>query len=381
MHLSEGEIRAYQDHELTDAEHQRVQAHLASCLRCQAAAQEVEGRARRIAAQFSRSYHDPAPILPARIARLRLAERATNAKENQSMWNKLFHRMPRAAWAALTVIAVLSIALAFPSVRALAGSFLGLFRVEQIRLVSVDAENLSGRMGSSEQLEQLFTNNVTVEENGEMQEVADVQAANALVDYTVRSPEFNQTPSIVVQPGGSLTFNVDLQLVRSILQDLDRPDIELPDNLNGAQVKLEMTNGVMMTDCAKEEMRPENFDPDEPDQPSQVDCTTFMQIPSPTITAPPELNLSQIGEAYLQVLGMDAEEAASFARNVDWTTTFILPVPRGYNYKDVSVDGVTGTLILQYSHYTLLWVKNGIVYSLSGNGDTADALAVAASIK
>jgi tRNA(Ile)-lysidine synthase TilS/MesJ len=50
----------------------------------------------------------------------------------------------------------------------------------------------------------------------------------------------------------------------------------------------------------------------------------------------------------------------------------------------VSVDGVTGTLILQKDYvpkYMLLWVKEGIVYALSGPGDSSTALAIAASIK
>ncbi len=41
----------------------------------------------------------------------------------------------------------------------------------------------------------------------------------------------------------------------------------------------------------------------------------------------------------------------------------------------VSVDGVTGTLIQTSSDYApefaLLWVRDGIIYSLSGQGDDA----------
>ena len=41
MHLSPGEIRAFQDQELPEAQRQRAAEHLASCPRCQTAAQEV----------------------------------------------------------------------------------------------------------------------------------------------------------------------------------------------------------------------------------------------------------------------------------------------------------------------------------------------------
>jgi hypothetical protein len=63
---------------------------------------------------------------------------------------------------------------------------------------------------------------------------------------------------------------------------------------------------------------------------------------------------------------MDPEEAASFARNVDWTTTFVIPIPRyGVEYQEIAVDGVTGVLIENYDAM-LLWVKDGVIYSING---------------
>jgi hypothetical protein len=46
------------------------------------------------------------------------------------------------------------------------------------------------------------------------------------------------------------------------------------------------------------------------------------------------------------------------------------------------VDGVTGTLISLRSdnRYSLLWVKDGIIYSLNGHGDPNQALNLAASL-
>ena len=70
-----------------------------------------------------------------------------------------------------------------------------------------------------------------------------------------------------------------------------------------------------------------------------------------------------------------AEEAEKFSETVDWTTTLILPIPR-YNvqYQYVDVDGVTGTLIQERlsrpdPKYMLIWVKDNIVYVLTGRGD------------
>jgi uncharacterized protein YfaT (DUF1175 family) len=83
---------------------------------------------------------------------------------------------------------------------------------------------------------------------------------------------------------------------------------------------------------------------------------------------------------------MTPEEAARFSSTVDWTSTFVIPVPR-YNsdYQEVQVDGVTGTLIESFQYgeqaYLLIWVKDGIVYALGGPGEADQALQIAASLK
>jgi hypothetical protein len=83
---------------------------------------------------------------------------------------------------------------------------------------------------------------------------------------------------------------------------------------------------------------------------------------------------------------MSEQEAASFASSVDWTTTFVVPLPR-YNaeYEQVDVNGIPGTLVLQNGgwadRYMLLWVQDGIIYGLSGPGDKSAALKLAQTIQ
>jgi hypothetical protein len=63
----------------------------------------------------------------------------------------------------------------------------------------------------------------------------------------------------------------------------------------------------------------------------------------------------------------------------------VIPVPRdSASFQPVFVDGVEGTLIQmqrEQNRYSLLWTKNGIIYSLNGNGTMNDALALAASLR
>jgi hypothetical protein len=75
----------------------------------------------------------------------------------------------------------------------------------------------------------------------------------------------------------------------------------------------------------------------------------------------------------LEFTGMTSDQAAAFTQTVDWTSTLVVPIPKNAaTYKQVSVDGVTGNLIQRPSddapQFVLLWVKDGIVYSIGGLG-------------
>jgi hypothetical protein len=65
----------------------------------------------------------------------------------------------------------------------------------------------------------------------------------------------------------------------------------------------------------------------------------------------------------------------------------VVPIPRNAaTYEQISVDGVTGTLIQRPAddapQYALLWVKDGIIYAISGLGaDTQTAIQMANSLR
>ena len=140
--------------------------------------------------------------------------------------------------------------------------------------------------------------------------------------------------------------------------------------------------GSCKTDQGSAEIQ--GFDPDHAGTVRRSDCTILLQMSSPSITAPEGLDVTRLGETYLQVLGMGAEEAASFAQTIDWTTTLVVPVPvYGTNYSEVEIDGTTGALIQQPGdfEYMLLWVKEGTVYVLIGPGNAQTALEIGNSLK
>lgn len=387
MHLNDGELRSYLDNHDND----HIAAHLGDCERCQEQFEVLASRATTVnhhmaaLAPMTRKSQSPSPAAYARL------QERIRQKENQSMFKKITSRQYRFAWAALGVVIILGTALAFPGVRAIANSFLGLFRVEQFTVVQVYRDDLPEQLESLSQFESMLSNQVQIEELGKPQEVTSVEEASSLAGIPVRLPTTSgEVQELVVQPGAKASFEVDLALVQAVLNEMGQADLQLPDSLDGATIAIEVPAGVAASygECNfnAQAAREAGLDPDD-GEPGLRDCTTLVQMPSPTISAPPGLDIARIGEAYLQVIGMSPEEAAQFSQKVDWTSTLVIPIPkRGTTYQDVSVDGAAGTLITHNSEsrvqqYLVIWVKNGIVYALTGQGDGQEGLAIANSLK
>jgi len=101
------------------------------------------------------------------------------------------------------------------------------------------------------------------------------------------------------------------------------------------------------------------------------------------VNAPDGVDVGQLAQIALEFTGMSQEEAAAFTKTIDWTSTLVIPIPRNAaTYTDIPVDAVTGKLIQRTNNhspeYALLWVKNGIVYAISGTGtDSSKAFDIA----
>jgi hypothetical protein len=392
MHLNDGEIRAYQDQELRIDRYPQVQAHLASCAACRERAENLAEQSREVDRQLAAIRVDSRDgPMHAEAGRKRLAAAVQTQQETRMMNNKVTSRRLRPLWAGLALVVLLAVSLAFPQVRAAANEFLALFRVQRIAVVQFNPQSMSIGDQAAAQIESVLSENVTFEQFGEYQLVSSAADATGVAGFNVRLPEQAPDGDIEVQPGGQATFLVDLPRLKAIFEAIGRPDIELPEALQGQPVTLEIPRAVTSYyGGCKAEDGPvaEGQDPDMPPvKPWQDGCITLTQLPSPTVSAPDGLDVAQLGQAYLQLLGLSEADAAQYASTVDWTSTFVLPLP--YNdmtYQDVAVDGVPGTLIQQlydptYGSYILLWVKDGIIYSLTGYGSPDAALQIANGLK
>jgi hypothetical protein len=123
-----------------------------------------------------------------------------------------------------------------------------------------------------------------------------------------------------------------------------------------------------------------------PVQHADATCVSLIELPSPIVSAPQQIDPAQIAQVALQFLGMSANDAANFTQTVDWTSTLVLPVLRGQSkYEQVHVSGNEAALLRsanpnQSDRFSLMWVDNGIVFALNGTGDDATAINLASQL-
>lgn len=389
-HLSEGQLRAALDGELS----LEARTHLEACTSCQTRQKTIQAQVQRTANQldFLSSAGDGSP-LPAPTAWSRFHQQKLIQKETP-MFKKLF-AFPLIRYG-VPAFLVLTLILAFPGARALASQLLDLFRVQQVTVVPIDVtgiQELNGNSSLGKQMSQLISDSMTItKEPGDPVEVNDANQASELAGFTVRVPEGMSPSRISVTNGSAFTLTVDRAKAQALLKEAGRSDLVLSDSIDGAEISVDIPSSVSVAygTCPSHDM--DDYDPDmdrnhySRDQ-RYADCVLFAQIPSPTVTAPPSVDVPQLARIALEFTGMTSEQAKAFTDTIDWTSTLVIPIPRNAaTYEQIPVDGVTGTLIQQSSghdpQYALLWVKDGIIYTIGGLGsDAAQAVEIANSLR
>lgn len=292
----------------------------------------------------------------------------------------------------IPALLVLTFIFAVPSVRAFASELLNLFRVQQVAVVQIDytgMEQLNGSFGN--QFSELISNSMTItQEPGDPVEASDASQASQLAGFTVRLPS-DMTPSrISVMNGAAFTLTVDREKAQALLEEMGRGDLVLPDAIDGAEISVNIPASVSVGygNCPSPSSDGGAPEMDEHGSPGRryADCVILAQIPSPTVSAPASVDVAQLAQIGLEFTGMSSDQAAAFTSTVDWTSTLVVPIPRNAaTYEQIAVDGVTGTLIQRpyddASQFTLLWVKDGIIYAIAGLGSNSQqAIQIANSL-
>lgn len=379
MHPKDDLLRSYMDHELAARLAVQVEEHLARCAACRQHLEIMITRAESVRSQLdllTPGAQDQARLT--RAAYQRFTGSSQLATQRKESIKTMFTRRP--VWAAVAVFAVLALVFTLTPARAWASSLLGLFRVQKVQVVTFDptvAENAYGKLEANQSaIEQVFKEDAKITEHGKITDVATPQEAAQKAGFNPRLPADLTGATLSVKPGMDGVFTIHQQKLQA-LADAAGVDVQIPPAVDGKAITVNVPNAVTVTyGCASTEAVK---------RVAPGDCTSLIEMPSPTINAPDGLDVPKMGEAMFRFLGVPAAEAQALSQKIDWTTTLVLPIPQNgkIEYQDVQVDGVSGTL-LQGSGVNgsmLIWVKDGILYGLRVPGSAEDALKLAGTLK
>jgi hypothetical protein len=289
-------------------------------------------------------------------------------------------------------------------VRSWAQRILAMLRVQKIQVVTIDPTTL---MTSAEPdshpyklINQFIADNVVITmDPGKPDVVSNVTKAAQLAGYPVHTIANLGAPhSVEVKGETAFQMTLNRDRIETLLDEIGRSDIQIPESANGALIAVHIPKTVvsMYGDCPIRQRYVSSNTQSQAEALAErkmqrstikdTNCIYLIEAPSPTVSVPPDLNMSEIAEAALELAGMSPAEAHSFCQTVDWSSTMVVPIPRNTSsYETVTVDGVEGTLITetlpQGNRYSLLWIKNGVIHSLAGHGNSSDALGLVASLR
>jgi hypothetical protein len=174
---------------------------------------------------------------------------------------------------------------------------------------------------------------------------------------------------------GRIRLGTSTARVQSVLQAVDVRDVQVPPGLDGQWIDVHV-NPIARQVWVKDDRR-----------------IALIQARSPEVSLPAGLNLAQLGEIGLRILGLDAAEARRLASTIDWNSTLVVPVPaNATSFREISVRGnkalsvnTTGSTRPDGSKTregsALLWTENDRVFALTGPVDSSVLVQMAESLR
>ena len=302
----------------------------------------------------------------------------------------------RRIWLVLIVVLVAAGSLSIPALRNVALKSLQSLRMQKVQAVNADFSpyvDANANPTLHQMVTQMISDKVQVEVNEEDHPVTDMAGARQLAGFDVLLLSARKDPPKMVVGGShKIDVVVDRSRLQAIATEAGHPDLVLPQSLDGATVGVQVPRSVQLqygncpTAANASQVVADNITGPTPTTTQYSDCVRLREGPTPIVNMPSSLDVGGLAQIGLETAGMTPAQASDFLHTVDWKAVLTLSVPRSLrSYQTVKVDGTDGTLLSMAGRrgpgYALIWTKNGIVYSLTGFGDSSQAVGLADSLK
>ncbi len=385
MSIEEGKLRAYLDQALSAEELAKVKKELADSPEAQAALARLS-QERHDFASYLTALTPPSGEQPDAAQAWRRFQRQISGQSNPTqttamkerignMLNQSFIKRYQPAFVLLTVVAIIAIALSFAPVRAVAGNLLKIFRVQTVKVVPVDKEDVEALRNNPnlEKLVDQFEPQLKVITDSEPQKVDSVDEAADLVNFDVAEitalPAEAGDPTITVYQQKVVHLQLDKELLEAVFEAAEI-EVDLSDSIDAEPIIVTQPDTVVQKWHHEGE-----------------EIVSFTQMTAPAIEYPDGLDLNALGVAGLQLLGISKEEATTLGQTIDWANTIILPVPRDSEMTttEISIKGTTGLLFAhpdpEDGGSAVTWTQNGKSYFINTDQPPDTVIEMAESVQ
>jgi hypothetical protein len=221
--------------------------------------------------------------------------------------------------------------------------------------------------------------------------VADADAAAKAAGFRPRLlAARSERPTITILGEQRVEASVNPRQLQTLLTQAGHRQASVPRTLDGARVSFAAARGVRVQygNCPAPVANTIQAQINGPRPPStdNASCVAITQVPVATVTVPAALDTAAIMELALEVAGMSPNQARDFRRLFPWPAAAVISPPRGTrSYELVRVGDTDAMLVITGGRrgptYALAWVRDGIVFTLTGYGSSADAVPLAKSLQ
>lgn len=291
--------------------------------------------------------------------------------------------------AIVVVIAVVaSIRVAGESV---GGRFLSSLRIARPKTVTVNGPSPAGARRLADVIIGIAAETTTVSSIEGDHAVPSIDSASRAAGFAVRGLRSRSDPASVTLVGEQkLGAHIKRDQLRTLFAEAGRRDVVVDGSLEGANVSIDVPRGarVQYGNCPAPVAPTIQNQINGPPPPStdNGNCVILTQLPEAVVAAPASLDTAAVLEIGDELMGMSPNQARDFQRVFGWRAALAMSPPRFIRSYEVTNVGDRSAMLFvtggrRGPTYALAWVADGIVYTLTGYGSSADAASLASSAK
>lgn len=360
-------LQAYIDSELEISFRKSVEAHLADCEHCKqslAVLKENDDFVFHKLKNYRQHFEECNTN-----ASLPHIKRSSTGMDYKGVLNYMtkYKKFIAAACAALLITACIAI----EPVNAAIANALSIFRVENVKGITVTLEDLRQIQNQLSSIEgEISLDKMgSIKKQGGQKRTSSQEDVKNLPDMAVIFPSVldNEIPNINVIEPASIEFTLNVKNVNDIIKSYGAAKL-LPDNVDGKPFTIYFASQVNINYRINDK------------------SVLITQTKAPEIMVPEGVNVDDVYNAVVEMPILPENLQTQLKSIKDWKNTLYIPVLES-EMTEVAINGAKGYMYsnkgdsADTSRSRVIWYNNGVIYVVSGNIDSEEILDIAASMK